>query len=60
MTERSHVVSIQIKCCVEHSMIMNRDGILSFRCIYCGFELIAGKLELAAEKVLEPNTVWSP
>jgi len=40
-----NVATITVKCCKypEAKLDMNRDGMLHFRCVYCGFELSAGK-----------------
>jgi hypothetical protein len=40
-----NIVTIKVKCCEsdkEAVMTMNRDGLLHWRCVYCGFELHAG------------------
>lgn len=47
------IVTIKVKCCKEPEaeMVMNKAGLLHYRCAYCGFELHAGS---------EYNASYSP
>jgi hypothetical protein len=50
MTE---IVTITVKCCEakEGRLAMVRNGLMHFRCVYCGFELHAGS---------EYHVKWTP
>jgi hypothetical protein len=38
------IATIKVKCCDQDEAVMqmNKDGLLHFRCVYCGFEISAG------------------
>jgi len=48
-----NVVTIKVKCCDEDEgvMHMNKEGLMHYRCAYCGFELHAGS---------EYHVKWTP
>ncbi len=44
-TDVVHIAKVRIECCdaaEPANIVMNAEGHLHFRCIYCGFELDAG------------------